>query len=54
LINKLTNKKLQKYFELKGVKILIQNAKKLYPYGYPYSYVENIHHQYILILQKSK
>ncbi|NMC76800.1 MAG: DNA methylase [Candidatus Methanofastidiosa archaeon] len=54
LINKLTNKKLKKHFDLKGMKILVQNAKKLYPYGYPFCYVENIHHQYILILQKSK
>lgn len=54
LINKLTNKKLKKHFDLKGIKILVQNAKKLYPYGYPFCYVENIHHQYILILEKSK
>lgn len=36
LIAKLTNKKLKKHFELKGIKILVQNAKKLYPYGYPF------------------
>ena len=54
LIAKLTNKKLKKHFELKGIKILVQNAKKLYPYGYPFCYVENIHHQYILILEKCK
>ena len=52
LIQKLTNKRRRKFFILKGIKILLQNAKKLYPYGYPYSYVENIHHQYIIILQK--
>jgi hypothetical protein len=39
-------------FILKGIKILVQNNKKLFPYGYPYAYVPNIHHQYILILQK--
>lgn len=54
LITKLTNKRLKKHFDLKGIKVLVQNAKKLYPYGYPFCYVENIHHQYILILQKSK
>jgi len=54
LIAKLTNKKLERYFSLKGIKVLVQNAKKLYPYGYPFCYVENIHHQYILILEKSK
>jgi len=53
LINKLTDKKLKRHFNLKGVKILVQNAKKLFPYGYPFSYVENIHHQYILIFQKN-
>jgi DNA modification methylase len=37
---------------LQGVKVLIQNHKSLLPYGYPFSYVENIHHQYILIFQK--
>lgn len=54
LMNKLTDKALKKHFQLKGIKVLIQNAKKLFPYGYPFSYVENIHHQYILILQKQK
>lgn len=54
LIKELTNKKLKKHFDLKGVKILLQNAKKLFPYGYPFCYVQNIHHQYILILEKTK
>ena len=54
LLNKLTDKRLKKHFRLKGIKVLIQNAKKLFPYGYPFSYVENIHHQYILVLQKLK
>ncbi len=54
LMYKLTDRKLTKRFQLKGIKVLIQNAKKLFPYGYPFSYVENIHHQYVLILQKPK
>lgn len=37
---------------LQGTKILIQNHKSLLPYGYPFSYVENIHHQYVLIFKK--
>ena len=37
---------------LQGTKILIQNHKSLHPYGYPFAYVENIHHQYILIFKK--
>ena len=41
-------------FTLKGIKILYQRHKKVFPYGYPYSYVPNIHHQYILILQNNK
>ena len=40
--------------EMRGLKVLHQRHKKVYPYGYPYSYVPNIHHQYILILQKPK
>ena len=37
---------------LQGIKVLIQNHKSLLPYGYPFAYVENIHHQYILIFRK--
>lgn len=37
---------------LQGTKVLIQNHKSLMPYGYPFAYVENIHHQYILIFRK--
>lgn len=41
-------------FTLVGVKALLQNHKSLLPYGYPFAYVENIHHQYILIFKKTK
>ena len=44
----------EKYYTLKGITILYQNHKKVFPYGYPFSYVPNIHHQYILILQNTK
>lgn len=40
--------------EVRGLKVLYQRHKKIYPYGYPYSYVPNIHNQFILILQKPK
>jgi DNA modification methylase len=40
--------------EIRGLKVLYQRHKKVFPYGYPYSYVPNIHNQYILILQKPK
>jgi DNA modification methylase len=46
---------LKKYkLELRGIKILYQRHKRIFPYGYPYAYVPNIHHQYILILQNTK
>ena len=38
--------------ELKGIKVLYQRHKRVFPYGYPYAYVPNIHNQYILIMQK--
>lgn len=46
---------LQMYgLELKGISILYQRHKRIFPYGYPFAYVPNIHHQYILILQNNK
>ncbi|MBI5000343.1 MAG: DNA methylase [Euryarchaeota archaeon] len=39
-------------FTLQGIIVLVQNNKRLYPYGYPYAFVPNIHHQYILIFRK--
>ena len=41
-------------FELKGITIIYQKFKRVFPYGYPYSYVPNIHHQYALVFQKNK
>lgn len=40
--------------EMRGCTILYQRHKRIFPYGYPYAYVPNIHHQYILILQNNK
>jgi DNA modification methylase len=40
-------------WSLKGVKIMYQKHKRVFPYGYPYSYVPNLHHQYALIFQKT-
>lgn len=39
---------------LRGLKVLYQRHKKIFPYGYPYAYVPNIHHQYIVILQNER
>lgn len=56
LIQRMNNAKIEEggVLKLQGVKILIQNHKGLLPYGYPFSYVENIHHQYILIFRKEQ
>jgi DNA modification methylase len=40
-------------FTLKGLTVLYQNHKRIFPYGYPYAYVPNLHHQYIIILRKN-
>ena len=41
-------------FALRGITILYQRHKSIFPYGYPFAYVPNIHHQYILIFQNTK
>jgi DNA modification methylase len=41
-------------FALRGLTVLYQRHKRIFPYGYPYAFVPNIHHQYIVILQKEK
>jgi hypothetical protein len=40
--------------EMRGLKVLYQRHKRIFPYGYPYAYVPNIHHQFIMILQNAK
>jgi len=40
--------------ETRGLTILYQRHKRIFPYGYPYAFVPNIHHQYILIMQNAK
>src|ERR1700719_290382 len=39
-------------FTLKGITVLYQRHKRVFPYGFPYGYVPNLHHQYIVILEK--
>lgn len=39
---------------LKGIKIMYQKHKRVFPYGYPYAYVPNLHHQYALIFQRGR
>lgn len=38
-------------FSLDGITILVQDNKNLYPYGLPFAFVSNIHHQYILVFR---
>lgn len=38
----------------KGMKIWADKSTKLYPYGYPFSFVANQIHQYILVFRKEK
>lgn len=40
--------------DLKGITVLHQRHKRVFPYGYPYAYVPNIHNQFILIMQKTR
>ncbi|MBX0313221.1 MAG: site-specific DNA-methyltransferase [Sulfurihydrogenibium sp.] len=39
-------------FVLQGLVILVQDNKKLYPYGYPTTYVPNISNQFIVLVRK--
>ncbi|MBD3174255.1 MAG: DNA methylase [Armatimonadia bacterium] len=39
---------------LSGLTVLAQDNKTLYPYGIPYAFVSNVHHQYILVFRKPK
>lgn len=36
---------------LTGVFLLIQSGKRLFPYGYPFDLVQNVHHQYALVFK---
>lgn len=45
-------KELSRHFQLRGERIWCQDNKTLYPYGYKYSFVPNVHHHYCLILKK--
>lgn len=47
-LNEITN------LQYKGLKIWADQTTKLFPYGYPFSYVSNQIHQYILVFRKEK
>lgn len=39
-------------YTLQAMNVLYQRHKRVFPYGYPYAYVANVHHQNIVILRK--
>lgn len=45
---------MKKHFTMSGCKLWCQDNKTLYPYGYRYSFVPNIHHHYCLIFRRQK
>lgn len=45
-------KELSKHFQFRGERLWLQDNKTLYPYGYKYSFVPNVHHHYCLIFRK--
>ncbi|MBI2103307.1 hypothetical protein HYT55_05675 [Candidatus Woesearchaeota archaeon] len=47
-------REMTKYFQLRGERVWCQDNKTLYPYGYRYSFVPNVHHHYCLIFRKRK
>lgn len=51
IVDKLNEIKILNY---KGMKIWADQTAKLFPYGYPFSFVANQIHQYILIFRKEK
>ncbi|HIG92754.1 TPA: hypothetical protein HA242_07485 [Candidatus Woesearchaeota archaeon] len=46
-------REMAKHYEFRGERIWCQDNKTLYPYGYRYSFVLNVHHHYCLIFRKS-
>ena len=43
---------MKKHYLMTGCKIWCQDNKTLYPYGYRYSFVPNVHHHYCLVFRK--
>lgn len=39
-------------YMLQAMNVLYQRHKRVFPYGYPYAYVPNVHHQNVVILRK--
>jgi len=45
-------REMNQHFQFRGERIWCQDNKTLYPYGYRYSFVPNVHHHYCLIFKK--
>jgi len=45
-------REMSKHFQLRGERVWCQDNKTLYPYGYRYSFVPNVHHHYCLVFKK--
>lgn len=45
-------KEMKKHYQMRGERIWCQDNKTLYPYGYRYSFVPNVHHHYCLVFKK--
>lgn len=45
-------REMAKHFQLRGERIWLQDNKTLFPYGYRYDFVPNVHHHYCLIFKK--
>ena len=43
---------MKKHYLMTGCRIWCQDNKTLYPYGYRYSFVPNVHHHYCLIFRR--
>ena len=41
-------------FTLQGIVVIVQDSKRLYPYGYPTTYVPNVCNQFVVIARKIK
>ena len=44
--------RMKEHFQMRGERIWCQDNKTLYPYGYRYSFVPNVHHHYCLVFKK--
>ncbi|MAF99352.1 MAG: hypothetical protein CMH61_01960 [Nanoarchaeota archaeon] len=45
-------REMAKHYQFRGERIWCQDNKTLFPYGYKYSFVPNVHHHYCLVFKK--